>query len=217
MVKKSDRGQFKGRNTGARKRNAIILIAAEGNNKTEENYFRQFPCKKYNIRFSKGNETDPKKMMGHLLEDCENMGIGQEAGDRAFCLVDNDVDVQKDCQIAKADEMARKSKKKAAQIVSNPCFEVWYLCHKKYSTKQYASSQEVIDALTELFGDYKKQDPNMCAKTIADIATACDNAKKLESFNLDAGRKPHTASFLPSTEVYKVIEAIRDAENSKSR
>ena len=208
MVKNSGRGQFKGRNTGSRKRNRIILMAAEGTNKTETQYFRKFSSDSTRIYFTSGNETDPQKMMERLLKECDDRGIGNEPGDRAFCLVDNDVNLQKDIQIAVADTMAKKKSGIAEQIVSNPCFEVWYICHKDYSTKQYSSSNEVIEVTKRRFDGYKKEAPDMYEKTITDINTACENAKKLEQHNLSLGRKPHTAAFLPSTEVYKVIEAI---------
>jgi hypothetical protein len=41
---------------------------------------------------------------------------------------------------------------------------------------------------------------------------AVKNAKKLEKYNLQGGKKPHTVEFMPSTEVYRIIETIIEAE-----
>lgn len=217
MKEKSSRGQLKGRNIGSRKRNRVILIAAEGKNKTETLYFKSFSPTGTKIHFAPGNETDPQKMMAHLLAECERLGVGDEAGDRAFCLVDHDADAKKDSQIAAADAMARATKGVVAQIISNPCYEVWYLCHKEYSTRQYASSGEVVETVGKRFKDYKKEDPNMYAKTIADVDTAIANAKKLEQYNQGLNRALHTASFMPSTEVYKVVETICSPAKPKEK
>lgn len=50
------------RKIGSRKRKSIILIAAEGKNETEKNYFKHFRNDKFVIEFTKGNDTDPENM-----------------------------------------------------------------------------------------------------------------------------------------------------------
>ncbi len=51
----------KKRNDVKRKRKQVMLIAAEGKNKTEKLYFTSFQDQhgKYSIRFATGLETDP--------------------------------------------------------------------------------------------------------------------------------------------------------------
>lgn len=39
------------------------------------------------------------------------------------------------------------------------------------------------------------------------------NTKRLEKYNLQSGKKPHTVEYVPSTEVYHIIETIMEAEN----
>ena len=142
MPVKNERGKGKQRGTGTRQRKSIVLFATEGNNKTETLYFKNFNQKNLQIKFTRGNETDPEKMMKRLLDEADDMGLGSEPGDCAFSLVDGDVNPKKDGQIIRADAMARGTK--ATQIVSNPCFEIWYSCHYGYSTRQYHSTDEVI-------------------------------------------------------------------------
>ena len=207
MAVSKERGKSKQRGTGTRQRKRIVLFAAEGNNKTETLYFKNFNQKNLQIKFTRGNETDPEKMMKRLLDETKDMGLGSEPEDCAFCLVDGDVNPKKDGQIARADAMAKGTK--AVQIVSNPCFEIWYLCHYNHSTRQYHSSDEVVSALKELEPAYKKENPDMYQLTIHNVNKACENAIRLEQYNQDAGHKPHTSGFQPSTEVYKVVRHLQ--------
>ena len=214
MPVKNERGKGKQRGTGTRQRKSIVLFATEGNNKTETLYFKNFNQKNLQIKFTRGNETDPEKMMKRLLDEADDMGLGSEPGDCAFSLVDGDVNPKKDGQIMRADVMARGTK--ATQIVSNPCFEIWYSCHYGYSTRQYHSTDEAIAALRELVPAYSKENPGMYQLTIHNVNKACENAIRLEQYNQDAGRKLHTADFLPSTDVYKVIIHLLKQNNNDS-
>ena len=203
MAVRNERGKGKQRGSGTRQRKSIVLFAAEGNNKTETQYFKNFNKRNLQIRFTRGNETDPEKMMKRLLDEAKDMDLGSEPGDQAYCLIDADVNPKKDGQIARADAMAKGTK--AVQIVSNPCFEIWYLCHYGYSTKQFHSSDEAVAALKELEPAYTKENPAMYQFTIHNVDKACENAIRLEQYNQDAGHKRHTSDFQPSTEVHKII------------
>ena len=89
----------KRRNTGNRKRKRIILLAVEGNNKTETNYFRGFNSKDTKIIFASGNDTDPINMANSLVEDYTSNDLDSELGDAAFCVVDGDVSKTRENQI----------------------------------------------------------------------------------------------------------------------
>ena len=205
---KKERGQKKIRGKENRKRNKFILICAEGNNKTETNYFKRFRISDTNIYFTHGNETDPEKMMERLLQEAAELDMDPEYGDHAYCLVDGDVNPQKDTQIASADRIASKSPI-AKQIVSNPCFEVWYYCHFQYSTRQYRSSSEAVDAFKrDCMDNYTKERRDMFDALSDKLETACQNAERLRAYNTNAGHKAHTAVFQPSTEVDMIIRDI---------
>lgn len=207
MAVKNGRGQEKRRNTANRRPKRIILIAAEGKNKTETHYFKGIRSDGIRFRFTSGNETDPVKMMKRLLKEYEALDPEE---DFAFCLVDGDVDPTKDSQIAAADRLANGIRIK--QIVSNPCFEVWFLDHYLYTTRQYQSSADVIAELSTVCPGYAKGRQDMYEQTKAALQTAVRNAKKQEQHCLDAGNKPHTSAFQPSTEVYRIMEVIQDLE-----
>ena len=74
----------KKRNTGNRKRRRIVLLAVEGNNKTETTYFRGFDSKDTKIIFASGNDTDPINMAKSLVEDYKFNELDGELGRRSL-------------------------------------------------------------------------------------------------------------------------------------
>jgi len=205
----------KKRNSNKRRRNSIFLIATEGNNKTEEIYFRNImkSTNKVKIRFASGIKTNCNEMVRNLLKECKNLELDEKLGDRAYCVVDSDVDKSKDRQLRQADELASNSKKCDVKvIVSNPCFEEWFICHFGYSTKQYSNSNELLKDLKKKIPNYTKSS-DIYMMIVDNQEKAINNAIKLEKFNIENGRKIHTADFQPSTEIYKILEDIRNIEN----
>ena len=200
----------KKRNSNSRKRKKIVFIATEGKNKTEKLYFKKFNSDKVQIRFAKGGSTDPVSMVSELLSECKDMGFDSEAGDVAYCVLDSDFAVIKNNQLALADKKAEANE--ISLIVSSPCFEIWYLCHFDYSTKAYGSNEEVVDELKRKIPQYDKNKEGMYELLREKLEYAVKNAKKLEQYNLQDGKKPHTVEFMPSTEVYRIIETIMEAE-----
>ena len=201
----------KKRNSNSRKRKKIIFIATEGKNKTEKLYFKKYNSDKVQIRFAKGGSTDPVNMVSELLSECKDMGFDSEAGDMAYCVLDSDFVVSKNNQMALADKKAEANE--LSLIVSSPCFEIWYLCHYDYSTKAFGSNEEVIDELKKKIPQYGKNKEDMYELLRPMQDNAVTNAKKLESYNIQGGKKSHTVEFMPSTEVYRIIETIMEAEN----
>lgn len=200
----------KKRNSNSRKRKKVIFIATEGKNKTERLYFKKFNSDKVQMRFAKGGSTDPVNMVSELLSECKDMGFDPEAGDMAYCVLDSDFSINKNNQMALADKKAKKND--LSLIVSSPCFEIWYLCHYEYSTKIFGSNEEVIDELKKRMPQYDKNKEDMYEILLQMKDNAVENAKKLEKYNLQSGKKLHTVEFMPSTEVYRIIETIVKAE-----
>ena len=199
--------QAKQRNTGARKRRCVILISTEGKNKTETQYFSDFAkAWNLNIKFAPGNYTDPVNMVNALRKEYHEREMDAELGDKAYCLVDSDVDPGKNAMLAKADEISAKEGLRV--IVSSPCFEVWCLCHFGNSSARYSSSNAVVEELRKKLPGYKKSGEGLYAVLATQMKDAIANAKTLEKACLESGHKPHTVEFSPSTEVYQVIEDI---------
>lgn len=195
----------KQRGVELRKRTRFIFISAEGKNKTETVYFRNLSSNAVKFKFVSGGNTDPLKMSEDLVKKMQDEGFDLEIGDRAYCLVDGDNMLSKNQQIAQADALGKKSNFRI--ILSNPCFEVWYICYFRCITKQYRSSKEVIDELKKYIPNYTKANAGIQGLPLDKLDMAVENARKLEEWNeKQPGRKKHTISFLPSTEVFRIIE-----------
>ena len=204
-MKKSPSYQPKMRNANSRRRKSIILLATEGNNKTETLYFDSMPCNNCVIRYAPGNYTDPANMINALKEEYDYLDLDSQYGDAAFCLIDADVNKTKEKQIEKIDSESNRNIK---IIVSNPCFEIWFLCHFTATTRKFNSNKELIKFLNNYIPNYTKNMDNIWEIIGAKTKKAIDNAKKLEQFCLENGLKKHSIEFSPSTEVYSIIEYI---------
>ena len=197
--------QSKPRNTGSKNRRPLLLLAAEGKNKTETRYFRDFlDCGRCTVQFARGNATDPVNMMKDLIAAYKEKGLEPELGDTAYCLIDTDTNPAKDAKIAEAEAMSDDNIK---LIVSNPCFEIWFLCHFTYSTRQYRTSQELVDTLNcpDMLPGYSKADISTWKRLEGKMDNAIDNADRLKVFCEGIKAKPHTVAFGPSTEVTEII------------
>lgn len=196
----------KQRNSRSRKRKNVLLFSTEGNNKTETLYLRNLNSDRYVVRFCKGNYTNPLGMVNTLIREYEDLDLNQNDGDLAYCLVDSDINKQKETEIFKA---LRKAKKNHIQlIISNPCFEIWYLCHFVYSTAQYNSNDEVIQKIKEYIPNYSKNLDSVYELISNKTYQAIQNAEKLEIFNLENKREKYKQEFSPSTDVYKIFKEI---------
>ena len=206
--------QAKKRNSGDRNRRSLLLIAAEGKNKTETQYFRDFAkAHRQNIKIASGNDTDPVHIASSLAKEYQTIELEPELGDRAYCLVDADVDPRKNEQLAKADDICRKEGLEL--IVSSPCFEVWGLCHFESNSRHYTSSDAATEMLEKRLPGFKKSGVGLYDALSPDTDKAIKNAKTMEKACLDAGYTPHTVEFSPSTEVYKVAESILQNESKQ--
>lgn len=213
MTRKKNDYHHRSAKSGSRKRKRIILVADEGRNMTESNYLKSFDDVSFTLRFVSDKSTDPVNLMNSLVERAKELELSEEYEDKAFCLIDADVNPKKDRQIRQADKIAAASNV-ASLIVSNPCFEIWFLCHHNYSSHQYFSSDEVVSALKKSYPDYCKSDEHMYSKTIDKVQKAIENAKQLEQEALSSGKTLHTYQFQPSTEIYKVIVELLNNESA---
>ena len=204
----------KKRNSGNRQRKSVILISAEGKNKTEKLYFDAFNGGNVNIRFTKGNETDPVHLANALVRDYKASELDPNLGDIAFCIVDEDLSPLQEQLIQRSESIIRKIN--GTMIVSNPCFEIWYICHYGYSTKQYASNQDVVNTLKKYVPDYEKGFPHMQEILAGSITDAITNAKRLEMYHEATTGNAKRYNCQPRTDVYIVIEVILKKNITKS-
>lgn len=203
MVRKVDQ---KKRGKVSRKTKKIILIGAEGKNQTERKYFKAINQvqSEYKIMAGKGNNTDPVGVVEDLLKSAKQEELDLKDGDILACFIDVDFKNGRDQELRAAMKLARQNN--ISVFLSNPCFEIWYLLHFRYSTKLYGSNEEVIKELGCYISDYSKSKDvyNLIENK---IDQALLNTKKLESYHLENGTNDRLKK-LPSTEAYKLIEMI---------
>lgn len=204
--------EAKRRNAYNRQPKKVIVIAAEGKNKTESLYFKKFNSNKLRVHIAKGRATDPVNLVKELDHECKYQEVDFDQGDVAFCLIDSDFDNKKDEKIHLADQMAKE--KRIQLFVSSPCFEEWIICHFKYSTRQFNSNDEVLKEVQNLIPGYTKARDDIYEQLLDKQEKAVENAKKLERYHLNNHRTTHTVAFSPSTEIYKAIEKIKEINNT---
>ena len=193
----------KKRASGNREINRVLLVSVEGNkkNKTERNYLKYWKDAKTKVQFVPGNETDPEKMMQRLIDEYEARELTEK--DLAVCLIDSDCSKDRNAKSA--------AKEQLHLIVSSPCFEIWYICHFQYSTRQYQSADEVLSHLRQFIPDYEKS-KDVYASLQGKEDVAIRNAQKLEKYCMENGKRFHHVEFMPSTEMYKVMKWIKREE-----
>ena len=87
-------------------------------------------------------------------------------------------------------------------IVSNPCIEVWFLNHFRYSTKEFLTNDKVIGELKIHVPNYEKS-MNMYPVLASKIDFACTTEEQLER-NYE-GRNWPSIACNPRSDVIKLI------------
>jgi len=178
-------------------RGRFIVIATEGR-VTEKQYFEFL--RYTNVRLvvlptGEDNCSSPEYVVERLNNYKKKFEL--RADDELWLVVD--VDRWK-CLPAVADEALRKKYKLA---ISNPCFEVWLLCHRQIPSQELKSCDDVKVALRKaLGGSYNGSNLNS-ADFIESIDQATQTAQQLDTspknrWPVDTG-----------THVYKVVQSIR--------
>ena len=196
-----------------RNRNRLVLFAAEGRNKTERLYLSDLinDTDGLTIRKAYGTATDPIGMVENLASTMDDLGFDPDYGDLAFCFIDLDCSREKEKQIRECAEKAADSD--IHLIVSNPCFELWYMCHFTSSPRNYARSDDLLKDMPGFIKGYDKAKAGIYAITKDRIGTAIINAANLEKWAISNGYRIHTAGFSPATDVYRIFPLIKEASS----
>ena len=183
----------------------ILVLAAEGSNKTEKTYFNEFNAKQNEFRIihARGNNTDPVKIVQDAINTAAREEVDYKYGDRAAAVFD--VDFGKENQIIEAIELANKNS--IDVYLSNPCFEVWLLLHYRYSTKSYINNGTAINDLMKHWPRYEKSiDSFSHLDNLTD--TAITNAKKVKEHFLRADGIDDVMRCNSSTDVHELVEML---------
>jgi hypothetical protein len=183
-----------------------LLLVCEGE-KTEPNYFRQFPVADVvEIQIvGVGRNTDS------LVEEAGARRDAADAAGRPFnevwCVFDRDSFTAQNFN--RALQLARNARLRTA--VSNQCFELWYLLHFHFldaGTHRKNYIGRLSDYLKEhgLAPRYEKNMANIYALLAERQIVAIRNATTL--LNRYAPWKPESAN--PSTNVHQLVQRLND-------
>ncbi len=174
----------------------LIIIAAEGK-ETERQYFNLFRDTRIQVKVlptGEDNQSSPRHVIDRLTSYREEYQIGD--GDELWLMVD--VDRWKNLA-----EIAREALQCDYQLaISNPCFEVWLICHFQEPPQIAQTCQPIEDALREVLGGrYNKS--NLVLSQFADkLDSAIQRAEQLD-INLK-DRWPQCVG----SHVYRVVISI---------
>ena len=181
-------------------RKRVIVFGFEGkNNKTETNYFSHFKPidDKFILKLVSCGVTDPVNMLKSIKNKRKDFDYNARE-DLTFLFVDSDCDAKKRELIA---ALRSKQPKDITIIVSNPCFELWFLNHFCKTTREFKNSDELITELKKHIPDYiKNQDCYSFLAGKTEIAVANSTLQKARNC-------------VSSTDVFEVIAILK--ENKK--
>ena len=179
-----------------RKTKKIKLIVVEGNNKTELLYFKNFNHSElFNINIYKSTNTDLNGMVKDAKAQVKKMGLKLNSGDEVYLVFDLDNDCNKYNLML---ELERKNPS-FNFIYSNPCFELWFLLHFKYTTKHYTNETIIKELNKETLKYGKKYCKSMDIyyeiREFKDLlGHAIKNIEKLNKFNKENDREGNSPS-----------------------
>lgn len=183
-----------------------FLVVAEGT-RTEPNYLkalRDYWRVNHAVLhiYPKHTGTDPSKLLELAIKEFKK----SPEYDKVFCVFDRDSHPHFSGTIQRIKDLSHKYPLQA--IVSNPCFELWFLLHFEFTTKGYFRAGDnspcdclIIDLKKHLC-DYHKGFNNygpLLERTSAAIA----NAERLKSFCQDNEEEQS------STDVHLLVQEMR--------
>jgi len=183
-----------------------VLIVCEGK-KTEKKYFTDFKIYKklsatIKICGSERCGSNPVSIVDFTLKEAENFEY-----DEVWVVFDMD----QHKNISEAINYAFTNKIKIA--FSNPCFEIWYLLHFRYSLAFIDRNETEKELKNKYLAGYDKSF-SYYKQTLKYQGEAIKNAKLLEKHHIDNNNKPvykgkeNILFDNPSTTVYKLVEML---------
>ena len=205
MAKGSDRHfRDKSRGKPQRKRKPVVLLIAEGQNKTEKLYFQHFstPESKYAVKVVSRGETGPQGMLDALKRECVEEDLS-DTEDIAGVILDLDCSQERAKQLK--DLLSQEEYAHYKAFASNPCFEVWFVAHFHELRGTYSGSSQVLEDLKRQLPDYNKG--RDCYRKLKDhTQEAIERCKAKERQHKD--RNWPSVDCNPRTDVASLVETL---------
>lgn len=213
------RGKIERRGSKARRTNPVILIVTEGE-KSEPKYFEHFRTRQNNVEVrvipnsKNGGKTDYLNLIRKASRICKDDDLSPKSGDSIWIISDGDVNYQAPDAVRKKNESlvqarATAEKESYSLLISNPCFELWYLLHLRYTTAHLPDYDAVKKALEQAgIKDYEKHH-DLYEQLASETIEAIKRAKRLEIHQVENGfTLPLGINANPFTEVYRLVEKL---------
>jgi hypothetical protein len=197
------------RKEGAKERKSVLIVC-EGK-KTEPIYFnllqKKLRMKLTDVEVVHRNPA-PISVVNHAIKLKKERAIvaGQKDSskveyEKVYCVMD----VDKHESLLRAIDKAGANEMEV--VLSNPCFEYWYILHFIKTGKSFHDGGEVVSELKKYYNAYTKSDEAIFGIIYPQTAKAIRCAKQVL-------REQHQNSkdltkCNPATHVYKVVEFLR--------
>jgi hypothetical protein len=204
---------FYKRRKGSKEPRKSILIVSEGS-KTEPIYFNSLKNK---LRLAMvdveivGEGAAPITVVDHAIElraerkRVAKKSLTKAAYDVVYCVID--VEAPKAESLSRAANKARDNKLEV--ILSNPCFEYWYILHFRKTSAPFSTSQEAKSALRREHRSYCESDTTIFDVVYPKTADAIKHSKEvLKEQHNDV---EDLSDCNPSTHVHKIVEYLQNA------
>lgn len=202
-----------------------ILIVCE-DAKSSPDYFRKLrlklSIKTANVEVC-GEQcgSDPKSVVDYANDrkDAAVRSPVNDAYDETFCVIDIDKHSKK--KLNDAIQKARDNDIKL--IISNPCFEYWYVLHFKRTCSPYNHhrdlQKEFRDILRQIFKDPRYECDKSGCNFFETIYPETSKAIKHSKLILKSQHKDETdlSKCNPSTDVHQIVECMRKMAKSNKR
>lgn len=190
------RGTIEKRGQKPRKIKPVILIITEGS-QTEPRYFEHYRNRQINIDIhvvgssSSAAKTDYISLIRKATEYQKKNQLSVSNGDAIWIVADGDVNYHNPDPVNSKDRMLSDVRKIANAnniriVISNPCFELWFLLHFQYTTKFFQDYSAVRTALVSYLPNYDKS-RDVYAQLSEYTAVAIRNAKRIEQSHIQNG------------------------------
>jgi len=201
------------RREGSKEPHKSILIVSEGS-KTEPIYFNSL---RNNLRLAMveveivGEGAAPITVVDRAIElrgerkRLAKTSLTKAAYEVVYCVID--VEAPKAESLSRAANKARDNKLEV--ILSNPCFEYWYILHFRKTSAPFTRSQDAKSALRQEHPAYCESDTTIFDVVYRKTADAIKHSK--EVLKEQHNNAEDLSDCNPSTHVYKIVEYLQNA------
>ncbi len=203
--------------TKNRKLYARMLIISEGE-KTEPTYFKTV-IKKYDLRkenitiIQSSSGSAPMSVAESTEKEIKKAEASGNPYNHVFCVVDRDEHENFDDACNKMLQTCKDMENKDDVLARSwPCFEYWILLHFNYSSRHFhrtgkSPCDNCIEVLKKDILDYEKNYENF-DRLMDKLEVAITNAKTSRQ------RAEADGEDNPSTEVYKILECLKELKKT---